>query len=76
MQQRVSQYGNKIGVNAKCHKFRHTFARMSVENGANVFELQRIMGHATMEMTKTYVNLFSNEVNESHKKFSPLRNLL
>ncbi|MGD6792522.1 tyrosine-type recombinase/integrase [Metabacillus indicus] len=35
-----------------CHKFRHTFARMCVENGANVFQLQLIMGHTTLEMTK------------------------
>lgn len=76
VQQCVSQYGDKIGVNTKCHKFRHTFARMCVENGANVFELQRIMGHTTLEMTKTYVNLFSKEIIENHKQFSLLKNLL
>jgi integrase/recombinase XerD len=76
VQQCVSQCGDKIGINAKCHKFCHTFARMCVENGANVFELQRIMGHTTLEMTKQYVNLFSKEIIENHKNFSPLKNLL
>jgi integrase/recombinase XerD len=75
VQQCVSHYGDNIGVNAKCHKFRHTFARMCVENGANVFELQRIMGHTTLEMTKQYVNLFSKEIIENHKHFSPLKNI-
>jgi integrase/recombinase XerD len=76
VQQCVAQYGDKIGVNSKCHKFRHTFARMCVENGANVFELQRIMGHTTLEMTKQYVNLFSNEIIEGHRQFSPLKSIL
>jgi integrase/recombinase XerD len=78
IQQRIEKYGamaNIQGVRCSCHTFRHTFAKLSVQQGANIFELQAILGHTSMEIVKTYVNLFGSDVRESHKKFSPL-NLL
>jgi integrase/recombinase XerD len=78
IQQRILKYGEmaKIrGVRCSCHTFRHTFAKLSVQQGANIFELQTILGHSSMEIVKTYVNLFGSDVRESHKKFSPLKNL-
>ncbi|MFC7320067.1 tyrosine-type recombinase/integrase [Halobacillus campisalis] len=76
IQQRVIKYGEvtKIkDVRCSCHTFSHTFAKLSVQQGANIFELQTILGHTSMEVVKIYVNLFGNDVRESHKKFSPLK---
>lgn len=75
MQIRVSQYGKKIDVRATCHKFRHTFGRISAENQASIFELQQILGHSSLEMVKHYVNLFSDDVIKRHKEFSPIENI-
>lgn len=78
LQKIVGKHGKVAGIKGvRCspHTLRHTFAKLSVMNGAGVFELQRILGHSTMEMVKTYVNLYSSEVNERHKEFSPLKNL-
>ncbi|MFJ8244762.1 tyrosine-type recombinase/integrase [Peribacillus asahii] len=78
LQKIVAKYGNEAkikGVRCSPHTLRHTFAKMSVMNGAGVFELQKILGHSTMEMVRTYVNLFSSDVYEKHKSFSPLNNL-
>lgn len=78
MQDRIREQGEKAGIkNVRCspHTFRHTFAKLCVMNGANAFQLQAILGHSTLEVTKVYVNLFSNEVQEGHSKFSPLKNL-
>jgi site-specific recombinase XerD len=72
MQAQIESYGKKCGIHATCHKFRHTFARLSVEAGAGIFELQAILGHSSMEMVKHYVNLFSDDVVEKHKTFSPI----
>lgn len=77
-QNRVTFYGNQAGikgVRCSCHTFRHTFAKLSVKNGAGIFELQQILGHTSMEMVRVYVNLFSNDVLDKHKSFSPLVNL-
>ena len=78
VQDRLAKYGrmsNITNVRNSPHTFRHTFAKMSVKNGANIFELQKILGHETLEMVRKYVNLFSSDVLESHRKFSPIENL-
>ncbi|USK45508.1 tyrosine-type recombinase/integrase [Cytobacillus oceanisediminis] len=76
IQNRIEKYGVLAGikgVRCSCHTFRHTFAKLSVQQGANIFELQAILGHTSMEIVKTYVNLFGTDIRDSHKKFSPLR---
>ncbi|WP_261800036.1 tyrosine-type recombinase/integrase [Paenibacillus sp. PAMC21692] len=76
--EQIHMYGKKAGItNVRCspHTMRHTFARLSVQNKANLFALQSILGHSTMNQVLTYVNLFSSEVRDSHKSFSPIENL-
>lgn len=78
LQNQIKKYGNDAGIKGvRCspHTFRHTFAKLSVQNGANIFELQAILGHSSFEIVKTYVNLFGNDVRDRHKEFSPLKML-
>lgn len=78
VQDRIAKYGRMAhitDVRNSPHTFRHTFAKMCVRNGASIFDLQKILGHQTFDMVRVYVNLFSTEIVESHKKFSPLENL-
>jgi integrase/recombinase XerD len=78
LQNRVTKYGRMAdikGVRCSCHTFRHTMAKMSVKAGAGIFELQQILGHTSMEMVRVYVNLFSNDVKDKHKLFSPLNQI-
>jgi len=57
------------------HLCRHTFATMFLINGGDVFTLQQILGHSTLEMVRHYVNLASNQIAVQHQKFSPLDRL-
>lgn len=78
VQDRLRSYGKKSGikdVRVSPHTFRHTFAKMSIINGANIFALQKILGHTTLEMVRRYVNMFSSEVQDQHRKFSPVEKL-
>jgi integrase/recombinase XerD len=78
LQKLVAHYGKKAGIKGvRCspHTLRHTFAKLSVMNGAGIFELQKILGHSSMEMVRVYVNLYSSEVSDRHKEFSPLNSL-
>jgi integrase/recombinase XerD len=78
IQNRISKYGRMANIkNVRCspHTFRHTFAKMSVQNGADVFTLQKVLGHTSLEMVRNYVNLFSSDVVDAHKRFSPLEKL-
>jgi len=54
------------------HLCRHTFATNYLINGGDVFSLQQILGHSTLEMVRRYVSLASAHINVQHKKFSPM----
>ncbi|MFA1512868.1 tyrosine-type recombinase/integrase [Priestia aryabhattai] len=79
IQTRIEHYGKLSGikdVRVSCHTFRHTSAKMFIVNGGNAFHLQQLLGHTSLEITKKYVNLWSTDVAESHKKYSALNNII
>jgi integrase/recombinase XerC/integrase/recombinase XerD len=57
------------------HLCRHTFATRFLINGGDVFTLQQILGHSTLEMVRHYVSLASNHVAIQHQRYSPLDRL-
>ena len=57
------------------HMLRHTFGRHYIMNGGDVFSLQRIMGHTSVNTTMIYVELSQADLQVQHAKFSPLRAL-
>lgn len=57
------------------HLLRHTFATMYLENGGNIYALQQILGHTSLEMVKKYVHLTQAKTVVNFKKYSPLDNL-
>lgn len=57
------------------HLLRHTFATSYLLAGGDVFSLQAILGHTTLEMTRRYVNLASAHVAIQQKRFSPMDRL-
>lgn len=75
-QQLVRRYNLKRNVNCtSCHAFRHTYAKLAVMNGMDVFRLQRMLGHSSLTVTKEYVELFGNDLAIDFDKYSPLDNL-
>ena len=60
------------GVRCSPHTFRHTFAKKFLLNGGDLFTLQKILGHTTLEMVRNYVNLASADVTAIHRRFSPM----
>lgn len=77
---RITKAGERAGIRdqARCspHTFRHYFAKTTIENGANVFQLQKMLGHSSLEMVRRYVNLFDREVFDAHKRYSPKHNFI
>ena len=54
------------------HGLRHNFAKGWLRNNGNMFVLQKILGHSTLDMTRRYVKLFSEDIKEDYDRFSPL----
>lgn len=72
VQNRLATYGKKIGKNVSPHLIRHSFARLCVIQGMDAFTLMALLGHTDITITKRYVHLFSEDVQEVHKQMSPL----
>ena len=57
------------------HLCRHTFATNYLINGGDVFSLQQILGHTTLEMVRHYVNYAASQTTIQHRKYSPMDRL-
>ena len=78
MQAKMKKYGRKAeitGVRCSIHTLRHTACLMWIRNGGDIFTLQKVTGHSSLEVLRGYVNLAQSDVATAHKKFSPLDNL-
>jgi integrase/recombinase XerD len=54
------------------HAIRHTFAVNYIRRGGSVFHLQKCLGHSTLEMTRRYANLMTEDLQAVHERVSLL----
>ncbi len=74
----IKKLGRKAGLQGvRCspHTFRHTFCIQFLRNGANLFSLQQMTGHSSLEVLRGYVALAESDLKSAHQKFSPADNL-
>ncbi len=65
---RVKSYGKRCGLDITAYSLRHTAALLMLRHGMDAFSLQRVMGHSTMDMTRHYINLTSEDTRKAHKQ--------
>jgi site-specific recombinase XerD len=78
IQQVFMRLKGRAGIPGHCspHTLRHTFARAYLVNGGDVFSLQRILGHTTLDMVKRYVALTEGDLIARHRAASPADRLV
>ena len=55
------------------HALRHSFSRLFIRNGGNAFVLQQMLTHSSLEMTRKYVRLFSDDIRDNNfDSYNPL----
>ncbi len=66
----VRDLGKAAGV-SKCHphRFRRTMATTAIKKGMSITDVQRILGHESLETTKIYLDLDDSDLQFQHQKY-------
>lgn len=68
----LADLGKRAGVpNCHPHRFRHFFCVEYLKAGGDIFTLQKITGHSTLQMLQNYIALANSDVAAVHRKASP-----
>ena len=67
---------DRAGIHISPHALRRTFATLSLRAGMNVIQLQSLLGHSTLEMTRHYIEMLDEDLVKAHQEHGPIDYIL
>lgn len=71
MWKRFHELSNSLGIDAKVHTLRHSFATHLLEGGADLRSVQELLGHSDIGTTQIYTHIESEDLKNYHKRYHP-----
>lgn len=70
----IRKYHYRRGIlKTGLHLYRHTFAKKYLQHGGNLFYLQELLAHKSIETTRGYVSLFTDDLKVDYDDLNPLK---
>jgi integrase/recombinase XerD len=63
----IHRTGQRAGVKVSPHALRRTFARLSLLQGIDIINLQKLMGHSDISMTSHYIQSLDEDLLAAHQ---------
>ena len=69
----IKAYADKAGIQKEItpHTLRHSFALHLLQNGAELKDIQEMLGHADISSTQVYMELMNDHVNQVYQECHP-----
>lgn len=77
LRQVLTRHAEMAGIpTPSAHDFRRSFALMMLRAKVDIFSLQKLMGHSTLDVLKKYLAQTTEDVKNAHERGSPVDGLL
>jgi integrase/recombinase XerC len=68
IQKKMQRLAKAAGIEASCHRLRHTFASTLLENGAELVSVKELLGHAKVGTSERYARVSNQRVKQEYQR--------
>jgi site-specific recombinase XerD len=69
----IARIAKRTGAKSpNLHSFRRAFALNCLRNGMDIYTLQKLMGHADLQVLRRYLKQTEGDLKDGHAKYSPV----
>ena len=69
VQKLFSDMSQKLNIKLSPHIIRHTSATLALQSGMSITQVQKMLGHASVNTTQIYAETSQEDVAAAHKKY-------